>query len=734
MAPDIVTVTQVPDSSSDGFAVFDVNLFGDDKPKQQPARSAVPAYQYPVRGRPIVDTTYLKPAAPEKPLGFLGTAVKYVNFTHFVDTIGLASVGITWLVARVFLFGDPDPTLKALNPDVTMPGSLPASVSNAAVSILTGKPISDPGAWSLDLDRRPPQWVWQAIILLSIVVFVIVLGLHFAKLFVYGWRQLWFEFGIPFVGHCFVLIGGTLYLYVIAARFCSDANAFPYENALGPMASFPLSLTGLKSQDDATKGIFWVAGPIQILGTLLTYYKWFTEPKGIGAMNVTWLLPFAADILGAGAFALAGPNYNLIAWLFFSFGIFNWTIIMTLLCYKHFFVGNPLGPLPAAYVLLAVPALACVSWNILTAPGLPWMAEFHVATASMTSPVYKNPWQSGIIGLFNWNAGGQIFYWITMTIYVFILVLELRNPFWKRPFNRLYYIYMFPSNCVAITTICYHGWVNTYITKILSFILLIFITIQSAAIFVFSAIHFFKGEGIFFDLGPAITQPAATLVAVEHAAMKTCSADLAQRLSSGMADLRDVRGRVEDLYVLMNETAKHQDIVYGPIAASLSPEAAAKAAANREADLTLVASARSALDGALSNTSESRRRELLGSASQYLSALARDIDAHVSAEAGSTLALANTIGNNALAADLLRRAWGLTAATEWRRVMVQIGSLPAGEAGAFFGFFQRSLPEYTPLVGTWLYEGLPEAQFEALAGGCPALRPPSTPGFTPYWS
>eukprot|EP00741_Cyanophora_paradoxa_P014878 tig00000189_g14353.t1 len=296
---------------------------------------------FAVRGRPLVQPVYLQAPPPAGNLGIIGNAVKYVNFTHWIDVIGLAACGLTWLMARVFLFCDPDSTLTPLNPDTTKPGSLPGVVTNAALNAGAA-----PGEWS--------TWVWQTIMFVSMVVFLVVLALHIAKAVVYGPKQLWFEFGIPFVGHCFVLFPATMYCYVIAARFFSSPDSLPYPNALGVMASFPKSLTGTKASDDATKAIFWIAGPMQIIATLLTYYRWFTRPHGIGSLNVTWLLPFAADTLGAAAFGIAGPEYNLAAWLFFSFGLFNWTIIMTLLAYKHFFGNNPLGPLPSAYVFIAV--------------------------------------------------------------------------------------------------------------------------------------------------------------------------------------------------------------------------------------------------------------------------------------------------------------------------------------------------------------------------------------------
>eukprot|EP00741_Cyanophora_paradoxa_P014877 tig00000189_g14352.t1 len=216
------------------------------------------------------------------------------------------------------------------------------------------------------------------------------------------------------------------------------------------------------------------------------------------------------------------------------------------------------------------------------------------------------------------NAGGQVFYWVAMTFFFFCILLELRNPIWKRPFNRLYYIYIFPLNCVSITTISYHGWVNTNLTKAMAAATLIIASVATFLVFAFSAYYFFKNERIFFDLAPAITQPVATLPSAElHAA-------------------------------------------------------------------SLVA-------------------------------------AHV--------------GNNALAADLLKRAWGVTPLPEWRTIVALIGSaLPVPDAVGFFGFLARTLPEYSALVGAWLYESIEKEKFDVIVGAAPELVPAGTPGYAPYWS
>lgn len=108
---------------------------------------------------------------------------------------------------------------------------------------------------------------------------------------------------------------------------------------------------------------FWFFGSIlQLIFTLVILSTWIHHDKfQVGHSNPAWFIPIVGNIL----VPISGMNfgYSEISWFYFSVGMMMWLPMLAVMLNRFFF--HPMMPaklMPTLFILIAPPAVGCISW------------------------------------------------------------------------------------------------------------------------------------------------------------------------------------------------------------------------------------------------------------------------------------------------------------------------------------------------------------------------------------
>ncbi len=193
--------------------------------------------------------------------------------------------------------------------------------------------------------------VSQAITILAVAVFVLLIGAYIAK---------WF---------------------VAPDRVLAELN-HPVRINFLPAISINLILLGIlttPSFPELGLDLWRLGAALQLLLTLIIVNIWLNSERPSASINPAWFIPAVGNVLVPVAAAPAG--YALVSWFFLSIGLFFWAILVTVIFYR--LITKPaLEPQmrPTLVVMIAPPAVSFLSLLAMTGEmGVGAMALFFIA-------------------------------------------------------------------------------------------------------------------------------------------------------------------------------------------------------------------------------------------------------------------------------------------------------------------------------------------------------------------
>lgn len=165
--------------------------------------------------------------------------------------------------------------------------------------------------------------------------------------------------------------------------------------------------------------VLWAVGAaVQLLFTLAVLSAWMHHDKfQVQHSNPAWFIPIVGNIL----VPIAGVplGYQEVSWFSFSVGLMMWTPLLAVLLNRFFF--HPMLPaklLPTLFILIAPPAVGCLSW-----------VKLH----------------NGVV-----DDVARILYYFGL--FITLLLLSQARHFWKLAFALPWWAYTFPVAAMTLAT------------------------------------------------------------------------------------------------------------------------------------------------------------------------------------------------------------------------------------------------------------------------------------------
>lgn len=191
----------------------------------------------------------------------------------------------------------------------------------------------------------------QAITILAVVVFALLIGAYIAK---------WF---------------------LAPDRVLAELN-HPVRINFLPAISINLILLGILTTPwfpELGLDLWRIGAALQLLFTLMIVNIWLNSERPSASINPAWFIPAVGNVLVPVAAAPAG--YLLISWFFLSIGLFFWAILVTVIFYR--LITKPaLEPQmrPTLVIMIAPPTVSFLSLIAMTGEmGIGAMALYFVA-------------------------------------------------------------------------------------------------------------------------------------------------------------------------------------------------------------------------------------------------------------------------------------------------------------------------------------------------------------------
>ena len=112
--------------------------------------------------------------------------------------------------------------------------------------------------------------------------------------------------------------------------------------------------------------VLWAVGALlQLIFTVVIISRWITRSFEIAHSNPTWFIPVVGTII----VPIAGAEFvdKELLWFFYSVGVFFWLSLFTIILYRLIFHPQlPQKFVPTLFILIAPPALGCISYVKLT--------------------------------------------------------------------------------------------------------------------------------------------------------------------------------------------------------------------------------------------------------------------------------------------------------------------------------------------------------------------------------
>lgn len=316
------------------------------------------------------------------------------------------------------------------------------------------------------LQHPPGGWLAH----MPVPLFASVMGLTGLTI---AWKRAEESFGWPHAMSS-VLMFGTLTVYALllvlyAAKLVRHPGAVKHEFShpvrisFFPAISIGALLLAIPTKTDLPElSLALVAfGAALHLGlTIVILSSWIHHTRyEIVHSTPAWFIPIVGNIIVP--IPAMAHGYVEIAWFFFSIGFLFWIVLLTIMMNRFFF--HPPVPsklLPTLFILIAPPAIGCLSW----------LALHHGAVDDLARVLYY-------VGLFT-----------TM-----LLLYQLPH-FTKLPFALPWWAYSFPSAAITIATLAMARGLDNAVLRGLGMVLLFVITALIGFLFVRTLIAIRAGK------------------------------------------------------------------------------------------------------------------------------------------------------------------------------------------------------------------------------------------------
>ena len=202
----------------------------------------------------------------------------------------------------------------------------------------------------------------------------------------------------------------------------------------------------------------WRLGAVvHLLLTLIIVSVWLNSERPADSINPVWFIPAVGNVLVPLAAVPAGQV--LLAWFFFSIGLFFWLSLGTMVLYR--LITGPALPAPmrpSLAILMAPPAVAALSLQAL-------MGEMTV-------------W---VFGLY------------AVALFTFLLLVLQIPHFLKLPYFPSWWAYTFPSAAFTVATFEFSAAHRVFSPHLLTALSLA-VTVLIAAVFVRTLTALLRGE------------------------------------------------------------------------------------------------------------------------------------------------------------------------------------------------------------------------------------------------
>ena len=238
----------------------------------------------------------------------------------------------------------------------------------------------------MELDCPPPWWalLWakgddhmdnQCLKHFPVTLFASVMGMTGLSIAYLRFAQ-WYGFAeiigmglAVFSFALFLAIGVTYAVKYIAYRDeVSKEFQHPIRANFFPAISISLLLLAVVSLDfyRSFAQVLWATGALlQLIFTVIIISRWIARSFEIAHSNPTWFIPVVGTII----VPIAGVEFadRELLWFFYSVGVFFWLALFTIIFYRLIFHPQlPQKFVPTLFILIAPPALGCISYMKLT--------------------------------------------------------------------------------------------------------------------------------------------------------------------------------------------------------------------------------------------------------------------------------------------------------------------------------------------------------------------------------
>ncbi len=185
-----------------------------------------------------------------------------------------------------------------------------------------------------------------------------------------------------------------------------------------------LSIVMLHRYPDLSRMLWVVGACLHLFFTFFVMNIWiYHEHFEVQHLNPSWLIPVVGNVV----VPIAGVSlgYSEVSWFFFSIGIVFWLVLLAIIFNRVLF-HNPLpGKLmPTLFILIAPPAIGCISYVKLSGGGV--------------------------------DAFAHVLYYIGL--FLTILLLTQAHRFAKLQFFLSWWAYTFPMAAITVATmLMYHN-------------------------------------------------------------------------------------------------------------------------------------------------------------------------------------------------------------------------------------------------------------------------------------
>ncbi|KAJ5068890.1 c4-dicarboxylate abc transporter [Anaeramoeba ignava] len=212
-------------------------------------------------------------------------------------------------------------------------------------------------------------------------------------------------------------------------------NFFPAVNII--LLLFSVAL--IPEHKTTAEAVMWIGASLQLLMSLYSIRLWFTRDFDLNLFNPTAFIPIVAPLFISAPLGQLG--YKNLGWFFMSYGLFFWTIMITILFARIIFY-KPIDRkfYPAFWIIIAPPAIGLVCYLSLNPP---------------------NHWD---------HFCDFLFY---TAVFHFIILLSLTDYIFRCPPCLNYIALTFPLDAIAIAALEYHLHMKNTHTKTFAWITLI---------------------------------------------------------------------------------------------------------------------------------------------------------------------------------------------------------------------------------------------------------------------